>query len=996
MKRLLFLLLIVPFLAQGQAQLPTYFASPNSPTGYYALGWIKTDSGTQYRPRANNYKPLTGYTGIRFSGDTMYYYSIGGSAWVPVSSSSGATYTAAAPITLTGHVFGADTGRGRQQLVTGYDLNKVRDSLTLDAVLGNGNTTNKHIIFNGAVDNAFLNLKQSDNAVGILHAETSDWPLASMDIFHASSGGGGDQLGITQTFTAYNGVITTKITPRYIAQYNISDPTASSELGDGTIYVNRGSTTTEYGFSALTPYSDYAISPTGILSLNTTGTDTRVGTSYNPTLTALSIAMIDTTNSKIYHSSISDINYWIKKSGTTNKFYLPSGDSAAVGTSNVNDAFTVVGGTTITNGYISLTPGFGIKTNNVNSYIQPVLNRPNRWIMVNVGVVAQYWDSGRVAFGGTYSMSPGDTLTRVLTNKGTSDFRDTVIITGRLNNTPTMAYTANNQVLYGALFQPNFTNVGGYTSTDGIPLLVSKNTSTTHNAIPEIGRTVIQGIGADGFRAALLMQGYGSYGMVVLGAAGGTEAAPTSLANSSIFGQITAQPYGSTAFASTTIPMIRMISTQNTSDTGQGAKTDFSVRTNNTTGNLVAFNINQNGNVSVGKVVGTSNFSVIQAQQGIGKIDAVAGSAVINGHNTMFLNTFRPGQIINGFGSGTKTISSITDDSTLTLTTSVGVVTATNSVYNLTATTPLSVLGNGNVGIGTTTPSATTNTQKALVVSDLSLNAVVRLEGASSGVSEFRQVGVVGSIGTAAAGDFNIYANGTTRIGINNSTGALTFSGYSTNGGLLYTNGSGVVSQTGAGTSTTILHGGTSPAYSAVSLTADITGTLPIANGGTNITSYTTGDLLYASSSTVISKLAIGSTGNVLTVSGGIPSWSASFSGTTVTGTGVITGLHFTGNSGTPTTSSLGANVTSATISGNDAHMKLTVVTSGVVSGTICNISFATAYATTPAVVFSTADNTTGTATTGAGMNATSGSSVTFAGTITGAGTYVYNIIAGN
>ena len=43
------------------------------------------------------------------------------------------------------------------------------------------------------------------------------------------------------------------------------------------------------------------------------------------------------------------------------------------------------------------------------------------------------------------------------------------------------------------------------------------------------------------------------------------------------------------------------------------------------------------------------------------------------------------------------------------------------------------------------------------------------------------------------------------------SSGTITFSGFSTNGGLLYTNGSGVLSQTGAGSATTVLHGGPTP-----------------------------------------------------------------------------------------------------------------------------------------------------------------------------------------
>lgn len=49
--------------------------------------------------------------------------------------------------------------------------------------------------------------------------------------------------------------------------------------------------------------------------------------------------------------------------------------------------------------------------------------------------------------------------------------------------------------------------------------------------------------------------------------------------------------------------------------------------------------------------------------------------------------------------------------------------------------------------------------------------------------------------------------------------------------------------------------------------------TVPVAQGGTNIASYTAGDLLYASSSIVLSKLAIGSSNKFLTVSAGLPLW---------------------------------------------------------------------------------------------------------------------------
>lgn len=49
--------------------------------------------------------------------------------------------------------------------------------------------------------------------------------------------------------------------------------------------------------------------------------------------------------------------------------------------------------------------------------------------------------------------------------------------------------------------------------------------------------------------------------------------------------------------------------------------------------------------------------------------------------------------------------------------------------------------------------------------------------------------------------------------------------------------------------------------------------TIAVAKGGTNLTGYTTGDVIYASSATVLAKLPIGSPGEVLAVALGLPSW---------------------------------------------------------------------------------------------------------------------------
>jgi hypothetical protein len=82
-------------------------------------------------------------------------------------------------------------------------------------------------------------------------------------------------------------------------------------------------------------------------------------------------------------------------------------------------------------------------------------------------------------------------------------------------------------------------------------------------------------------------------------------------------------------------------------------------------------------------------------------------------------------------------------------------------------------------------------------------------------------------------------------------------------------------------TNVTLTLGGspTTALLNATSLTLGWTGTLAVSRGGTNLSSYTTGDILYASGASTLAKLAIGSTGDVLTVASGLPSWAAPSSG---------------------------------------------------------------------------------------------------------------------
>lgn len=123
------------------------------------------------------------------------------------------------------------------------------------------------------------------------------------------------------------------------------------------------------------------------------------------------------------------------------------------------------------------------------------------------------------------------------------------------------------------------------------------------------------------------------------------------------------------------------------------------------------------------------------------------------------------------------------------------------------------------------------------------------------------------------------------------------------------------ISASGGGTVTSISgSGGTTGLTLAggpitASGTLTLGGTLIAANGGTGQTGYTVGDILYADSTTTLAKLGIGSTGQVLKVASGVPSWATDqnsggtvtsiafgdgLTGGTITGSGSVT-LDFAG-----------------------------------------------------------------------------------------------------
>lgn len=82
-----------------------------------------------------------------------------------------------------------------------------------------------------------------------------------------------------------------------------------------------------------------------------------------------------------------------------------------------------------------------------------------------------------------------------------------------------------------------------------------------------------------------------------------------------------------------------------------------------------------------------------------------------------------------------------------------------------------------------------------------------------------------------------------------------------------------------AGTTTTILHGNATgaPAFSAVDLTADVTGTLPVSNGGTGLATLTANAVITGNGTGSVTSVAPGTSGNVLTSNG--TAWTSAASG---------------------------------------------------------------------------------------------------------------------
>jgi hypothetical protein len=302
--------------------------------------------------------------------------------------------------------------------------------------------------------------------------------------------------------------------------------------------------------------------------------------------------------------------------------------------------------------------------------------------------------------------------------------------------------------------------------------------------------------------------------------------------------------------------------------------------------------------------------------------------------------------LINKPTVGTGTVTSIDVSGGVTGLTTTGGPVTTSGVITLSGT--LSAL-HGGTGANTYITGDMLYASAANTLNKLNIGTNGQVLTVSGGVPVWSTPSSGGSVTSVSI----INANGFDGT-VDNSTTTPAITISTTVTGLVKGNGSAISAATGSDINTTFgtqtanyvyaapdgLNG--NPSFRAIvandipTLNQDTTGTannvtgiVTEVHGGTGTDTYITGDILYASAANTLSKRAIGTNGQVLTVSGGVPVWS------TVSGTGTVTSIDVSGGTTGLTTS--GGPVTSSgtiTLSGTLA------IANGGTGATTANAAF--------------------------------------------------------
>ena len=309
---------------------------------------------------------------------------------------------------------------------------------------------------------------------------------------------------------------------------------------------------------------------------------------------------------------------------------------------------------------------------------------------------------------------------------------------------------------------------------------------------------------------------------------------------------------------------------------------------------------------------------------------------------------------VTGTDSAAGTVTSVSGGTGITITGSASVTPTVNIDYAgadnaiLVATTATPV-GADTVWFSDATDSTI---KKALIsaMPGFGKDGTVTSVGSGAGLTG-GAITASGSLAVDYAGTDNVILAAADGTGVTVVAGDRLLVSDASDNNAKYVNISQITSAIGGGTVTSVDGSGGSTGLTltggAITTSGTLTlgGLLATGSGGTGLTSYTAGDILYASNSSTLAKLAIGSAGQVLKVNSGLPSWQAdSNSGGTVTsitnaadsgtGSAITTSGTFTYSGGTNITTSVsGTTVTINTSATTNTGTVTSIATGNGISG---------------------------------------------------------------
>jgi len=264
--------------------------------------------------------------------------------------------------------------------------------------------------------------------------------------------------------------------------------------------------------------------------------------------------------------------------------------------------------------------------------------------------------------------------------------------------------------------------------------------------------------------------------------------------------------------------------------------------------------------------------------------------------------TYTDGQLLigNTTGGNTLTKSTLTAGTGISITNGAGSITIATSggggtVTSVTGTAPVASSGGSTPAISLNAAYGDTLNPYA----SKTANFVLAAPDGTAGVPTFRAIVAADvptlnqntsgtaaglsttlAVGSGGTGVTTTPANGAVLIG--NGSG-YTSSTLTAGSGVTITNASGsiTIAASGGGGGVTSFQTSLSGLTPATASTGVVTlaGTLGPTSGGTGLSTYATGDIIYASASNTLNRLTAGSNGQVLTLASGVPSWAASTGG---------------------------------------------------------------------------------------------------------------------